>query len=90
MLWPGLTVYGDWALLALRLMVAAIFFWSGLEHARKPKERGKSIGMSPAFTLFLGVAGTYRKHDNVDVVYAHGGRRTVASLEPVVDEAAGE
>ena len=56
MLWPGLTVYGDWALLAMRLMVAAIFFVSGLSHARKPEERGKGIGMPPGFTLFLGVA----------------------------------
>ncbi len=56
MLWPGLAVYGDWALLALRLLVAVIFFVSGLSHARKPKERAKSIGAPPAFTLFLGVA----------------------------------
>ena len=56
MIWPGLAVYGDWALLALRLMVAVIFFWSGLSHARKPKERAKSIGTAPAFALFLGFA----------------------------------
>lgn len=56
MLWPGLAVYGDWALLALRLMVAVIFFWSGLSHARKPKERARSIGTPPAFALFLGFA----------------------------------
>ena len=56
MIWPGLAVYGDWALLALRLMVAAIFFTSGLSHVRDPKKRGESIGMSPAFTAFLGVA----------------------------------
>jgi hypothetical protein len=45
------------------------------------------LGFWRWLSLFLGVAGTYRKHDNVDVVYAHGGRRTVVSLEPVVDEA---
>ena len=56
MIWPGLAVYGDWALLALRLLVAAIFFTSGLSHARDPKKRGASIGMGPAFTAFLGVA----------------------------------
>ncbi len=56
MLWPGLGAFGDWALLVLRLMVAVIFFWSGLSHARNPKKRGESIGMSPGFTLFLGVA----------------------------------
>jgi putative oxidoreductase len=56
MLWPGLAVYGDWALLALRLMVAVVFFWSGLSHARKPTERAKSIGTAPGVALFLGVA----------------------------------
>ena len=33
-------------------------------------------------SMLLGVAGTYRKHENVDVVYEEGGRRTVASLTP--------
>ena len=56
MLWPQLSAYGDWALLAVRLVIAVIFFASGLSHARHPRERAKSIGMSPAFTLFLGVA----------------------------------
>jgi hypothetical protein len=32
--------------------------------------------------MLFGVAGTYRKHETVDVVYEAGGRRTVASLEP--------
>jgi putative oxidoreductase len=45
----------DLALLCLRVMVAAIFFASGLRHARDPVARGKSIGMSPAFTWALGV-----------------------------------
>jgi hypothetical protein len=34
--------------------------------------------------MFLGVAGTYRKNDSVDVVYETGGRRTVASGLPIV------
>jgi hypothetical protein len=33
-------------------------------------------------SIFLGVAGTYRRHETVDVVYEDGGRRTVASLTP--------
>jgi hypothetical protein len=33
-------------------------------------------------SMLLGVAGTYRKHENVDVVYEAGGRRTVATLTP--------
>jgi hypothetical protein len=33
-------------------------------------------------SMLLGVAGTYRKHETVDVIYEAGGRRTVASLTP--------
>ena len=33
-------------------------------------------------SMLLGIAGTYRKHENVDVIYEVGGRRTVASLTP--------
>jgi hypothetical protein len=33
-------------------------------------------------SMLLGIAGTYRKHENVDVVYEVAGRRTVASLAP--------
>jgi hypothetical protein len=32
--------------------------------------------------MLLGVAGTYRKHENVDVAYEVEGRRTVSSLAP--------
>jgi putative oxidoreductase len=51
-----MAAYDDWALLALRLAVAVVFFRSGLSHARDPKKRGEEIGMGRAFTLFLGVA----------------------------------
>jgi len=33
-------------------------------------------------SMLLGIAGTYRKHETVDVVYEVGGRRTVASVNP--------
>jgi hypothetical protein len=33
-------------------------------------------------SMLLGVAGTYRKHENVAVVYEVDGRRTVATLVP--------
>ena len=33
-------------------------------------------------SMLLGIAGTYRKHETVDVVYEADGRRTVASLSP--------
>jgi hypothetical protein len=32
--------------------------------------------------MLLGVAGTYRKHETVDVIYDTEGRRTVATLSP--------
>ena len=38
------------------------------------------LGFWRWLSLFLGVAGTYRQNDSVDVVYDTGGRRTVTSL----------
>lgn len=35
-------------------------------------------------SIFLGIAGTYRKHDSIDVVYRVEGRRTVATGLPVI------
>jgi hypothetical protein len=40
------------------------------------------LGFWRWLSLFLGVAGTYRKHDTVDVVYGEGAGRRVLSLEP--------
>jgi hypothetical protein len=37
-------------------------------------------------SLFLGVAGTYRQNDSVDVVYQVGGRRVVATGLPIVTD----
>jgi hypothetical protein len=42
------------------------------------------LGFWRWLSLFLGVAGTYRRHDTVDVVYDRDGRRTVASLQPTI------
>jgi hypothetical protein len=39
-------------------------------------------------SMWLGIAGTYRKHENVDIVYEVNGRREVATglrPEPVED-----
>jgi uncharacterized membrane protein YphA (DoxX/SURF4 family) len=47
LLFPGLLRYADVALLLLRLMVAAVFFASGLSHVRDPAGRARSIGASP-------------------------------------------
>jgi len=45
--------------------------------------REGSLGFWRWLSLFLGVAGTYRQDDSVDVVYQGGGRRTVASGLPI-------
>jgi putative oxidoreductase len=37
-------------------MIAAVFGSSGWSHARDPAGRAASIGMSPRFTSFLGIA----------------------------------
>jgi hypothetical protein len=41
-------------------------------------------------SLFLGIAGTYRQNDSVDVVYDMGGRRVVASGLPIISDETGE
>ena len=55
-MFPQLTRFVDFGLLALRLMVAVVFITSGWSHVTKSEERSKSIGMSKGFTAFLGVA----------------------------------
>jgi hypothetical protein len=45
----------------------------------KPLAREGRLGVLRWASMFLGVAGTYRKNDSVDVVYDVEGRRTVAS-----------
>jgi hypothetical protein len=49
---------------------------------RRTLAREGRLGPIRWLSMLLGVAGTYRKHETVDVVYEAGGRRTVASLEP--------
>jgi hypothetical protein len=44
------------------------------------------LGFWRWLSLFLGVAGTYRQNDSVDVVYERDGRRIVATSLPLVDE----
>jgi hypothetical protein len=44
------------------------------------------LGFWRWLSLFLGIAGTYRKNDTVDVVFDDGGRRTVVTLQPETDE----
>jgi putative oxidoreductase len=40
----------------MRLLVGLVFVTSGWSHSKDPVTRGKSIGMSPGFTRFLGLA----------------------------------
>ena len=52
---------------------------------RELKTEGK-LGFWRWTSIFVGIAGTYRQNDSVDVVYTRGGRRVVAAkltLEPV-------
>jgi hypothetical protein len=44
------------------------------------------LGFWRWLSLFLGVAGTYRQNDIVDVVYEVNGRRHVASGLPMVPD----
>ena len=53
---PWLLRFSDEALLLMRLLVGVVFISSGWSHAKDPVTRGKSIGLSPGFTRFLGLA----------------------------------
>jgi hypothetical protein len=56
-----------------------------LVFTRKLAHEGK-LGFWRWTSLFFGVAGTYRKHDSVDIVYEAAGRRIVRTglpIEPV-------
>ena len=57
---------------------------------RKPLAQEGRLGLLRWTSIFLGVAGTYRKNDAVDVVYELDGRRRVATALPIVppDDAA--
>ena len=53
----------------------------------RPLAREGRLGFWRWLSLFLGVAGTYRQNDSVDVVYeAAGGRRVVATGLPLVPD----
>jgi hypothetical protein len=56
---------------------------SELVFARELAQEGR-LGFWRWLSIFLGVAGTYRKHESVDVVYEVSGRRTVESGLPIV------
>jgi hypothetical protein len=54
---------------------------------QRPLAGEGKLGFWRWLSLFLGVAGTYRKNDSVDLVYTRGGRRAVVTLQPVADDA---
>ena len=45
-------------------------------------EEGK-LGFWRWLSLFLGIAGTYRQNDSIDLVYQAGGRREVVTGLPI-------
>jgi len=49
---------------------------------RELKSEGK-LGFWRWTSIFVGIAGTYRQNDSVDVVYEVGGKRVVASGLPI-------
>ncbi len=57
-------------------------------HRRLARE-GK-LGFWRWTSLFLGIAGTYRQNDSVDVVHEMGGRRVVATGLPIIPDETGE
>lgn len=51
---------------------------------RKPLAKEGRLGLLRWTSMFLGVAGTYRKNDSVDVAYEVGGVKKVASALPII------
>src|SRR4051812_46501529 len=47
----------------------------------KPLAKEGRLGFWRWLSMLLGVAGTYRKNDNVTIVYNHNGKRLVAILQ---------
>jgi hypothetical protein len=60
---------------------------SELLFPRVLKKEGR-LGPWRWLSLFLGVHGTYRQNDSVDVIYELNGRRVVATALPIVSEPA--
>jgi hypothetical protein len=53
-------------------------------HFDKPLAKEGRLGTIRWLSIFLGIAGTYRKNDSIDVVYESGGQRRVASALPII------
>jgi hypothetical protein len=57
---------------------------------RRPLAKEGKLGFWRWTSLFLGIAGTYRQNDSVDVVYDVDGRRVVATALPITPDETGE
>jgi hypothetical protein len=51
---------------------------------RKPLAKEGRLGAIRWLSILLGIAGTYRKNDSVDVVYEVAGARRVAAGLPII------
>jgi hypothetical protein len=49
----------------------------------RPLTKEGRLGAMRWLSMLLGVAGTYRQNDSVDIVYESGGRRLVATALPI-------
>ena len=50
----------------------------------RPVAQEGKLGFARWLSMWLGIAGSYRPHENVDVVFEDGGRRgVVTGLKPV-------
>ena len=49
----------------------------------RPLAKEGRLGFWRWLSLFLGIAGTYRQNDSVDLVYQAGGRREVVTGLPI-------
>jgi hypothetical protein len=52
---------------------------------RRRLAREGRLGFWRWLSIFLGVAGTYRQNDSVDIVYEVNGKKTVESGLPILD-----
>src|ERR1044072_2012933 len=50
---------------------------------QKPLAKEGRLGTVRWLSIFLGIAGTYRKNDSIDVVYEAGGQRRGAPAPPL-------
>lgn len=55
-LFPRLLDYSDLVLLAMRVMIAAVFITSGWSEVSDPVAKGKQNDLSPGMTRFIGLA----------------------------------